>query len=144
MASREIFLRLLISFFTDLGQSIGSQPLRYILLSLLAALFLSSGLVFVEMREDVRGGYLEEGSPSVKEHAVYLEFMRSKHKLYAITMIALASDGGSIVREKHLDEVVKIADVTQHIVVTPEGGQPYSLANHTNYGKFTIDLVRLF
>lgn len=144
MVSREIFLRLLIAFFADLGHSIGAHPRRYIGYSLLAALILTLGLIRVEMREDVRTGYLEESSPSVQEHAVYLEFFKSSHKLYAITLIAIARDGGSIVREKHLKEVLDIIDIALKMVAVPVGGQPYSLSNHTNYAQFSIELVRLF
>jgi hypothetical protein len=140
----DIVLRLLISFFKTLGLSIGTHPFRYLGVSLSVSLVLLVGLVRVEPRDDVRSGYSKEGSRSVNERTLYCEFFRCASPVYATTLIGTALDGGSMIREAHLEEFLVTVGFALNNISTIVNGYPFSFSNLTNHASLTFQVLRLF
>jgi hypothetical protein len=61
-------------FYSTLGYSIGSNPYRYLVPSLLISLALLGGLARMRLVDDVHTGYAQEGSPSLREQEIYKEY----------------------------------------------------------------------
>lgn len=79
------------NFYGALGFSIGSNPYRYLLASLIISFALLSGLIRMRLIDDIRTGYSQEGSPSLREHAIFKEYSNFTTSPYGIAIVATVS-----------------------------------------------------
>jgi hypothetical protein len=78
-------------FYSTLGFSIGSNPYRYLLPSLVISLALLGGLARMRLLDDVHDGYAQEGSPSLREHEIFKEISNFSTSPFGMAIFARVS-----------------------------------------------------
>uniref|UniRef100_A0A914WWF6 SSD domain-containing protein n=1 Tax=Plectus sambesii TaxID=2011161 RepID=A0A914WWF6_9BILA len=116
-------------FYGTLGFSIGSHPYVYLASSVAISLALLSGLIRVQLVDDIRTGYSQEGSPSLRERAIFTEYSNFTTSPYGMAIMAVAKDGGSMLREQHLAEVVRLSKFALYDLNVTVDGNPFTFQN---------------
>uniref|UniRef100_A0A914XRU2 SSD domain-containing protein n=1 Tax=Plectus sambesii TaxID=2011161 RepID=A0A914XRU2_9BILA len=127
-----------------LGLAIGTHPLRYLSVTLVASLLLLGGLYKIKLSDDVRAGYSKEGSRSIGERNTYCEFFNCSSPVYATTIVGTAFDGRSMIRQKHLEDFLVVVGLALNNVTTVVRGYPFALNNVTNHASLSLQVLRLF
>lgn len=64
--------------------------------------------------------------------------------MYAKTIVGIAKDGGSMVREPYLQEMMETLNFALKNVTTTVNGYPFGLSNLTNYAASNIRVLSVF
>ncbi len=86
-----MFYRCINNFYSTLGFSIGSNPYRYLVPSLVISLALLGGLARMRLVDDIRKGYAQEGSPSLYEYEIFKEFSNFSTSLFGMAIFVRVS-----------------------------------------------------
>uniref|UniRef100_A0A915D974 Uncharacterized protein n=1 Tax=Ditylenchus dipsaci TaxID=166011 RepID=A0A915D974_9BILA len=124
--------------FHNTGLFIADHPVAIILVILVFTTICSLKIPFTQQEDDIKTGYTPQGARSVVEAGLYEEFYgRQTAEIYnepvSLVVFLTARDGGSMLREEHLNESVWLLD---------ELGSNYPLAGQ-NFYQFCTDFCQI-
>ncbi|CAJ0588032.1 unnamed protein product [Cylicocyclus nassatus] len=126
-AKSEAYMR---KVFYRLGLSIGYHPWRYILGLLLFTALSSIGFLRFHQRNNARITFTDSESASHKESQIVQQFLQQNGTLNMIEVMIEARDNGSLLREKHRQQVWDLVyEISNNITSEDSKGQTLTYKN---------------
>uniref|UniRef100_A0A1I8B6C5 SSD domain-containing protein n=1 Tax=Meloidogyne hapla TaxID=6305 RepID=A0A1I8B6C5_MELHA len=91
-----------------LGDFIARHPVRHIFASVCFLIVLSLQLINMDIEYDIRASFSPLNSKSMREASIYKEFFNLTTSPQRAFMLFKAKDGGTMLREEHLREVLQL------------------------------------
>uniref|UniRef100_A0A183BLX9 SSD domain-containing protein n=1 Tax=Globodera pallida TaxID=36090 RepID=A0A183BLX9_GLOPA len=111
-----IFSRMFDSTNARWGLFIAAHPVAHILISLFLVSVLSVHLINLRIEYDIRASFSPKNSKAMREESVYEQFFNLSTSPLRSFVLFSARDGGSMLRETHLREVLSLdAEVNEQM-----------------------------
>ncbi|KHN81405.1 Patched domain-containing protein 3 [Toxocara canis] len=104
-----LFIRLLTIFFRITGHLVAKHPILVIIVLTLITIVFSMQVPLTKMKDDLVTGFTPSGARAFVEIEAYRKFNNGHYPLL-IFILAIAKDGGSMLRLSHLNATVDIID----------------------------------
>uniref|UniRef100_A0A914HUG6 SSD domain-containing protein n=1 Tax=Globodera rostochiensis TaxID=31243 RepID=A0A914HUG6_GLORO len=130
--------------FRRLGLWVSHCPWTTIIISVLVAAVLSTGVINFKEVNNVRDHFSADNSPSRREFLVAREFFKELGGLFHVVVAIEAADGESLLRPRYIDKALEVEDFLQYKLKVEHEGVHYAYSDFCGAQCETSDAVNIF
>ncbi|KAL3091675.1 hypothetical protein niasHS_005873 [Heterodera schachtii] len=130
--------------FRRLGLFVSHWPWTTIIISVIVAIVLSTGVVNFKEVNNVRDHFSADNSPSRHEFLVAREFFKELGGLFHVVVAIEAADGGNLLRPRYIDKALEVEDFLQYKLKVEHEGVQYAYSDFCGAQCETSDAVNIF